>query len=80
MKQVDQTIKEEEGRVMPPLQISLDEAWAEGFIKGVREGALHSVALKMMEKKMDPALISEMTELSWEEIKKLKSYCKNNKS
>ena len=64
---------------MPPLQYTLDKVWVEGFIRGVREGTLQSVALKMMEKKIDPALISEITELSTEEIQKLRSYFKKAK-
>ncbi len=65
---------------MPPLQYSLDEAWVEGFLGGFRQGVLQSVALQMKEKKIDPALISEITKLSMEEVQKLKSYGEKEKS
>ena len=38
VKEVDQTIKEKEGRVMPPLQISLDEAQEKGWKLGQVDG------------------------------------------
>ena len=38
VKQVDQTIKDKEGRVMPPLQISLDEAQEKGWKLGQVDG------------------------------------------
>ena len=80
VKEVDQTIKEKEGRVMPPLQISLDEAmekgvkkgWHKGHKEGMQQG-MQQVVLNMLKKQADMAFISEVTGLSMEEINKLKN-------
>ena len=88
VKEVDQTIKEKEGRVMPPLQISLDEAqekgWKLGQVDGRKKGrqeglqegmqqGRQQVVLNMLKKQAEMAFISEVTGLSEEEIKKLKN-------
>ena len=73
VKQVDQTIKEEEGRVMPPLQISLDEAKQEGWkLGGIKKGR-QEVALNLLSAGLDLEIVSKCTGLSKEEIKKLKN-------
>ena len=89
VKEVDQTIKRKEGRVMTPLlQISLDEAqekgWKLGQVDGRKKGrqeglqegmqqGRQQVVLNMLKKQAEMAFISEVTGLSEEEIKKLKN-------
>ena len=49
VKEVDQTIKDKEGRVMPPLQISLDEAMEKG-VKKVGTKAIKKACNKVCNK------------------------------
>ncbi len=62
-------IKEEE-RVMPPLQISLDEARKEGRQEG-RQSERQQVILNMLKNKLDTHIICKVTGLSKAEIKKI---------
>ena len=78
VKQVDQTIKEEEGRVMPPLQISLDEAqekgWKLGQVDGIKKGrqeGRQEVALNLLSAGLDLEIVSKCTGLSEEELKNI---------
>ncbi len=63
-------ITDKEERVMPPLQISLDEAREEGMQKGM-QARERQVILKMFQKKLDISVIAEVTGLSEKQIKKL---------
>ncbi len=68
-------ITDKEERVMPPLQISLDEVREEGMQKGLqtgRQAERKQVILKMFQKNADISFIAEVTGLSKAEIKKLK--------
>ncbi len=84
-------IDKEEERVMPPLQISLDEERSkglkqgrlEGLQKGRQEGlqkglqkGQQELILKMLKAKADLSFISKVTGLSEQELKKLKNSSK----
>ncbi len=81
-------IDKEEERVMPPLQISLDEERAKGLKLGLQKGRLEGLQkgrqeglqkgqqeliLKMLKAKVDLSLISKVTGLSEQKLKKLKN-------
>ncbi len=82
-------IDKEEERVMPPLQISLDEERAKGLKLGLQKGRLEGLQkgrqecqqeliLKMLEAKADLSFISKVTGLSAQKLKKLKNSSKKN--
>ena len=76
VEEIEQNISTKEGRVMPPLQYSLDEAQKKGILKGRQEGRQErdkEIISNMLKKQLDFALISAVTGLSEEEIKKLKN-------
>ncbi len=71
-------IDKEEERVMPPLQISLDEERAKGLKLGLQKGRLEGqqkgqqeVALQMLKKGLSLSLVCECTGLSESALKKL---------
>ncbi len=80
-------IDKEEERVMPPLQISLDEERAKGLKLGLQKGrqeglqkglqkGQQELILKMLEAKADMSFISKVTGFSEQELKKLKNSSK----
>ena len=72
VEEMEQNISTKEGRVMPPLQYSLDEAQKKGILKGRQEGR-QEVALNLLSAGLDLEAVSKYTGLSEEEIRKLKN-------